>query len=149
MSSNVTQKFVYETDSIESLKKVLTTIADIMFGEIFERDRSVFVNSKSREFDDGAFSNESVPKYTHICSVEKGYRQPRDGDTLIQNLDDLIEHVMEDIETADQDAFIETCGDGHNDNFNDYDGSVDVGYRLKGVWGRALELSLCHIYYGK
>lgn len=48
--------------------------------------------------------------------------------------------------------FNQMCGSGYHYGFNEHDGDVDMGYcaqyRPNGGWNN-IDISLCHIYYGK
>jgi len=49
-------------------------------------------------------------------------------------------------------AFFDKCGNGYTSWFSNFDGSIDIGYRLSwnnSIWDEGIDLSLCHIYYGK
>jgi len=59
---------------------------------------------------------------------------------------------MKKLKNIDKDKLKEKCGSGFNYGFNSFDGSIDSGYRINyrpnGGW-ECLDISLCHIYYGK
>ena len=164
MSINLTQAAVYETDSLESFEKVLATLVKVMFKEEPSQYAQAFVTRGSDSFCDGrkwigspAMSSSdpkgwSRPDYLHVCSIGNYKSEIREGDEKFESHASLVQRVMEHLKNADVRKFFEVCGMGFNDSFNRHDGSIEVGYRLNhrpgGGWNN-LDVSLCHIYYGK
>jgi len=69
-------------------------------------------------------------------------------------LKDSIEYIMTVLNENQSDLtdmFSKDCGDGYNYGFNNFDGSIGIGYKLisNKTFPNSLSLSLCHIYYGK
>ena len=164
MPLNLTQKFVYETDSRDSFEKVLTTLIGVMFKEKPSLYAQMFVTKRSDSFYNGVRrigSTEmcssdpkgwSKPAYLHVCSVGNYESEIKEGDETFQNHAKLVKRVMENLKSADVKKFFESCGTGFDYSFNEMDGSIAAGYRLNhrpcGGWNN-LDVSLCHIYYGK
>jgi hypothetical protein len=65
---------------------------------------------------------------------------------------EMHEEAMKLVQNVDINKLNEACGDGYSDGFQNFDGSIDVGYRMhyepQGGWN-CLYLSLVHMYYGK
>jgi hypothetical protein len=88
----------------------------------------------------------------HVCTINDSASDMQEKDERFVRYADLIRSAMEHVRTADVSAFFARCGSGHTDWFDHNDGSIDVGYRIsKRPFGGSgvLDLSLCHIYYGK
>lgn len=69
-------------------------------------------------------------------------------------LADSIKYIMTVLDKNQSDLtdrFISDCGDGYNYGFSNYDGTVDIGYKLisNHTFPNSLSVSLTHIYYGK
>ena len=65
---------------------------------------------------------------------------------------EMYEAAMKLVRAVDLNRLNEACGDGYHDGFQNFDGSIGVGYRMhyepSGGWN-CLYLSLVHMYYGK
>jgi hypothetical protein len=102
----------------------------------------------------------SKPKRFFICTIAD-YRteMEKDNQAIPFNSYDLL---MERICVLLQDnpnhkigsktKFNQLCGSGYHYGFNEHDGDIDMGYccqyRPNGGWNN-LDISLCHVYYGK
>ena len=69
-------------------------------------------------------------------------------------LKDSIEYIMTVLNENQSnltDMFSRDCGDGYKYDFNNFDGSIGIGYKLisNKTFPNSLSVSLCHIYYGK
>ncbi len=163
MSINLTQSFVYETDSQDSFEKVLTTLVGVMFKEEPSQYAQMFVTQRSDSFNNGRrwipkdmSSSDSKgwsrPDYLHVCSIGDYKSEIKEGDERFESHAQLVQRVMEHLRIADVRKFFEVCGSGFDSSFNEHDGSIEAGYRLNhrplGGWSN-LDVSLCHIYYGK
>ena len=164
MSINMTQSFLYETDSLDSFEKVLDTMVRVMHKEQPSEYAQLFVTKRADAFSDGkrwigpkemSASNPkgwSKPKFLHVCSIGDYKGEMKEEDEPFENYANLVQKVIEHLKNADAKKFFEQCGDGYTDWFNHFDGSIDGGYRLNqrpsGGWDN-LDISLCHMYYGK
>lgn len=147
---NLTQEFVYETDDLNSLKSVLTTLTKVMYKSPKYDHGYTLVHMtskpKSNNFDNQYIVLEIGDYKSDVQSDDMTFTGYTD-----KMYDDLSEQAIKALKNADKKKFLEERGDGYNDGFNEFDGIIDVGYRLeldKLVWPR-LKLSLVHIYYGK
>lgn len=158
MSINLTQVFLYETDDLKSFKKVLSTMVRICtYGENPSQYSQLFVTTTRPEtFNDGKSWMQkeqrfSQPRFLHVCSISDYKDAIKEGDQTFEHYADLVKRVMEHLRNADVEKFFAQCGDGYTGSFNHFDGSIEAGFSLsqrKG-WGNFLDVSLCHIYYGK
>src|SRR3989338_9256330 len=81
MAINLTQDFIYETDSLDSFEKVLTTLVAVMFREEPSQYAQLFVTRHADSFDNGRRwigpkemsrsdpKGWSRPKYLQVCSI--------------------------------------------------------------------------------
>lgn len=161
MSANVNQNFLYETDSLDNFVKVLDTMVKVMYEEQPSEYSQLFLTKRSNAFNNGkrfidpkdkSFLTEgswSKPKYFHICSIGDYRSEITEKDEVFDNYDNLIKKVMLNVKNVDTNLFLKQCGDGL-DSF--FDGSIGIGYRINqrflGAWEH-LDISLCHIFYGK
>lgn len=164
MSINLTQSFLYETDSLDSFKKVLEAIVKVMYDEKPSKYAQMFVTRMADRFNDGKkwigpkeinSSNPagwSKPNFLHVCTIGNYKEDAREGDERPCNYAGLVNVVMRHLKNADVEKFYTQCGDGYDSSFNRFDGSISAGYRINSrPLGGAnyLDISLCHIYYGK
>ena len=157
MSINLTQKFKFETDSIESLEKILNAAVRVLFDEKPSQYCQLYLSENmSGSFDDGMgyFSSGtkvSKPRYVHICSIGDYKNDLRTGDKKFKSYSNLIRQTIRCIKRANTKHFFDMCGDGYTDGFNEDDGTIDVGFRVHMIDRvfPVLNISLCHIYYGK
>ncbi len=156
---NLTQDFVFETDSLENLESMLNTIVPILFPVITPGPHTqLFVTQRVDDTFVGTYLNitkdEPVKKQkaVTICSVEDYAKHIQDEDEVFGSYEYIVKRVMAIVKEADRKEFRRKAGDGFCSDFNPFDGSVGIGYRLKykenGGWD-ALDVSLCHMYYGK
>lgn len=102
----------------------------------------------------------SKPKRFFVCTIAD-YKTDMKDDKLavaFNDYDDLIKRIdvlLSDDpnqKTSKPAQFVSECGSGYNNGFNEMDGSIDMGfcaqYRPNGAWNN-IDISLCHIYYGK
>jgi hypothetical protein len=164
MSINLTQRFLYETDSLTSFETVLDTMVKLMYEEDPTEYSQMFVTKRSASFSDGKRwigpkgmasidpRGWSKPDYMHVCSIGDYKSDIKEGDEAFSSYVNLVQTVIHHLKHADIDKFFRECGDGYDDMFNEYDGGIGAGYRLtqrpSGGWNH-LDISLCHIYYGK
>jgi hypothetical protein len=164
MSINLTQRFLYETDSLGSFETVLDAMVRVMYEEQPSKYSQMFVTRNQGLFGDGrkwigpremsAINPKgwSRPQFLHVCSISDYKSNIREGDDAFRSYENLVQTVMMHLRNADTEEFFRQCGDGYDDMFNECDGSVDVGYRLtqRSLCGwNYLDVSLCHVYYGK
>lgn len=158
MSINLTQAFLYETDDLKSFEKVLGTMVKICtYGEKPSQYSQLFVTTTRPEaFNDGKnwIQKEqkfSRPNLLHVCSIGDYKNAIKVGDQTFEHYEDLVKRVMEHLRNANVEKFFAQCGDGYDPPFNHFDGSIEAGFRLsqREGWGDFLDVSLCHIYYGK
>ena len=161
---NLTQSFLYETDSLDSLEKVLDTMVKILYKEKPSSYTQLFVTKRAGSFYDGKKwvgtkemssgdpQGWSKPDCMHICTIGDYNGDIQTGDVLFKEYASLVKRVMEHVKNANPKKFFEQCGDGYDSSFNHYDGSIGAGYRINkresGGWNN-LDISLCHIFYGK
>jgi hypothetical protein len=93
--------------------------------------------------------NWSRPTKSHIISLAKDYMISNFSSGRLYSLDDAFTNIQKLVSKHDESKFLESCGDGYYQGFNDFDGSVGVGYQLELGFSDVLHLSMVHIYYGK
>jgi hypothetical protein len=74
--------------------------------------------------------------------------------TTFITVDAVIMHIKEKFEENGKiwaEQFRNKFGDGYNDGFNHFDGSVGLGFELRscGCFPEWLAISIVHMYYGK
>jgi len=157
MAINLTQDLVYETDSLESFKKVLEVALRVMYKEESSEYSQLFLTERQdMSFNDGSRylpnGKKTLPKYMHVFTIGDYKSNIQKEDEKFSSISELVDKVIRELENINSKKFTKKCGDGYNEWFNRDDGSVDVGYRLAhrpyGGWNE-LDISLCHIYYGK
>lgn len=157
MSINLTQAFLYETDDLNSFEKVLDTMVRVMYDEKPSQYSQLFVTTTRPEaFHDGKSwiqkeQRFSQPRFLHVCSIGDYKDAIKERAQTFESYADLMQRVMEHVRNADVEKFLAQCGDGYTGSFNHFDGSIEAGFRLsqREGWGDYLDVSLCHIYYGK
>ena len=145
MPINLTQEFVFETDTLESMRLMLWTSCRLIFEF---REESQYVRLHLKKIPPVFFKSD---KRVWIATLSDYVSEVKDDDTTFDSLDAIVDEAMERAKQYTLRDLEEQCGDGFSQGFNQSDGSVNVGYRLEmtnSVW-RKLELSLVHIYYGK
>lgn len=162
------QTLIYETDSLENLMKMLDTTVRTTYNEEPGQYSQLHTKKNVPEFNDGktlirGYTKKedqpvipgkwSKPSYMHICTIGDYKSNIKEQDETFDNFNELLRVVKGDIILCkDKEKFVAECGDGYNDGFNEYDGSVELGYRLvqrpMGGWNY-LDIAFCHIYYGK
>ena len=68
---------------------------------------------------------------------------------IYQSVEDACKEIKELLQNASKDEFFERCGEGYNGYFEENDGSISMGYKVKNSGTDTLNVMLCHIYYGK
>jgi len=163
MALDMVQKFVVEVGSFKLLKQYLQTA----MMTVLDAHEELAVKILDRTVDH--FSLHLPP----VCDEKKhfpviligGWYAPKEGklnsyfggypkwitfttvDAAIECIEDTFRKFGE--EWAKE--FISKFGDGYNEGFRPFDGSVEWGYELKdcGSFPQFLVISLVHIYYGK
>jgi hypothetical protein len=167
MSINLVQQFIVEVDSIELLRKylelslstVLNSTEEIAVKVIDHNDKC-----KRLYYPSAIYSEKDILPvlliggwYKSKDKSERSYFGGYKPWTLFDSnniLKDSIDHIITTLNDNMDNLtkkFLKECGDGYNTYFNNYDGSVRVGYRLmsNNTFPNSLSLSLVHIYYGK
>jgi len=153
MSIDMVQKYFLETDTLEILQKNLETMLPLLFKtpdkfpnpEGARKHHQLYVSKKSDSID-------SMHGFL-VCRIGDHKSEVRRGDATFKEGDyaGAVQCVTDIVKMADTVAFFKKYSEGYNTGFNQFDGSIDVGYRL--VHTRevrnALEIYLCHMYYGK
>jgi len=101
----------------------------------------------------------SKPDLLFVCTIAN-YRSDMKSNNGIpfNNYDKLMEKINSLLEEDPNkkisrfDDLKKECGSGYNYAFNQYDGDIGLGYfaeyRPNGAWHN-IDISFCHIYYGK
>ncbi|HIH24530.1 TPA: hypothetical protein HA251_05840 [Candidatus Woesearchaeota archaeon] len=174
MTINLTQSFNFETDSLKSFETMLEAFVRSAYrrdalsgipsqkkGELanlyFSTVRpGAFYDGKKRmqhpADEHGKIESYSESQFFHVCSIGSDDFGRYNGSKSVDDERTLVQLAMEHMRNADVDAFFSECGDGYDYSFNHMDGSIKEGYRMSAesnsMYPR-LDLSLCHIYYGK
>jgi len=86
-----------------------------------------------------------------LCDYASDFKR-KEGDKACRSYNDMLKKTMEELKKLTLDRLKSKLGDGYNEGFMHFDGSVDLGYRLEqipnGGW-RQLDISLVHLYVGK
>lgn len=95
------------------------------------------------------------PKYLWISTLADYKSNMKPEDVSVCNHLEMHEKamaLMREARSTRKGEFLTVCGDGYHYGFNNFDGSVALGYRMSysptGGWNN-LNLSFCHAYYGK
>ena len=136
---------------------MLMAIVRVMFkDEVTQWTRPYVLTRNDGHFEHGApyiraKNKWGKPKYVHICTMAEYLKDMRPEDETAPDLKGIVELVMQKVKMADKKAFRKVAGDGFSYGFEQGDGSIGVGYRLyaRDCTFSVLEVSLCHIYYGK
>jgi len=162
---NLTQTLEFQTDSLSSFERVLDTVVRILFEETPSQYSRLFISQRDYNFDSGrrwigsketritdpqAFTK---PRYCHVLTIGDHDLDLSSEDEIFDSYSRLLQRAMEHLRNFDVGRFYELCGYGFDDNFMPSDGSIVEGFRLSGRpregGCRLLDVSLCHIYYGK
>ena len=162
---NLTQTLEFQTDSLSSFERVLDTVVRILFEETPSQYSRLFISQRDYNFDSGrrwigsketkitdpqAFTK---PRYSHVLTVGNSTLDLSSEYETFDNYTRLVQRTMEHLRNFDISRFYGECGPGFNDFFMPSDGSIVEGFRLSGRpregGCRLLDVSLCHIYYGK
>ncbi len=160
MLQHLTQKFEYETNSVASLERVLQEVVEAFVDRKLKCCPRMFamylpdssVNEPKYKYDEqylGRLDSRmwEKPTYFRICSVNDYNCEIKKADETFDDPTQLVQRVMERVRMTDTKTFFEVCGSGSNSGEPSY--SIAVGYRLSLNGRRGLDVSLCHLYYGK
>lgn len=155
------QKFVFESDYLPDFLTVLHVAARTAFKQpknpeyrlkVAVSKQAVGLFENGSEYVDGKFT---AAKYLHICTLLDYQSAFIKGDEVFGGNDPHTPAILAAgrlLDKATLATLKEGCGDGYHYGFEKFDGSVELGYRVahrpSGGWNR-LDVSLCHIYYGK
>ena len=167
MSIDMVQSFVVEVDSLKLLEKYLklamTTALipeeiavkvldrrekylNLHLPSVFDEDKNfpvIFIGGwYLPEGKDNTYFNGYGP-----WDIFRKKGKTRAVKIAIKHIKDLLEKNREQWFKE----FKEKFGDGHNDAFNHFDGSVGFGFELRacGCFPEQLAISIVHMYYGK
>jgi hypothetical protein len=162
MSINMMQRFILEHDSKISFLKILKEVIICTFSNQIGYYEKLFITThKDIMFNDGVKpinDKYTQPKRLFVCTIGNygelnNYIRIKfdDINILINTISDMLDNDPNE-KVSKKDQFFELCGDGYTSWFNRFDGSVKYGYRVEhrpsGGW-EYLDISLCHMYYGK
>lgn len=150
MGMNLVQKCELEVDSKDLFGRILGLLVGIVHGK---SEGAYFTYEKPLEFNEGSYLNDPVegeeatkPQYLHVCSVGQ-LEFPHVNNERV-GVDNLVNEVMNTLNSVDERTFFEQCGDGYVRCTAPSDMSIGVGYRLE-VKNDTMHISLCHIEYGQ
>lgn len=160
MSINMTQKFAFETDSLDSLGSMLGMILHILFWREGGRDKEYCELHVSTQLPTLYRHHPNVDgeKRFFVCSV-KDHKTSVDKDairfgtdTSEENFKRIVDEVFKQIEGHNLADLVALRGTGFNYGFNHMDGDIGLGFRLEVSpncgWDN-LDIYLVHAYYGK
>ena len=88
----------------------------------------------------------------YVCTICDYKSEIKEDDEKFDDFNELEKRAIGLIKEANTGEFFKQCGNGYTDWFNRGDGSIGTGIRIVnnqlGAWD-FLDISLCHIYYGK
>jgi hypothetical protein len=163
------QSMDFETDYLPHVLTVLRTVAEIAFRPPQHESAKKVCVLALRHYNDGLFRDgaeyhpktyeRGKPRYLHVCTlfdyrddVNKGDESAPDLVSEAYNYGMIIEHVHKLLLPLTFNDLKRTCGDGYSQDFMHFDGSISLGYKIthrpSGGWN-LIDVSLCHIYYGK
>lgn len=157
MSINMTQDLTFETDSLESFETMLRAAVEVLFDK--KPSEYVQLHLKGHaatwrlrdgsSFVDGEQTRPTRVWVTTLADYKSGMKE---GDVACSSPEVAVDMIMAKVRDFDPSKLREECGDGYNDWFNHFDGSIGVAYRMcrgpNGGWNE-LYISLAHAYYGK
>lgn len=161
MSINLVQNFDVEVDSRELLKKYLSLAMET----ILESNQEITVKVVDRQDTTGLLpllnTSKKLPLFliggwyadtegNHYVSGGQKLKAVGEKSSIEVAIDFMIDAIKIDGKKLGKE-FIEKCGDGYDASFNEYDGTVEIGYRIMSLntFPAVLAVSLVHIYYGK
>jgi hypothetical protein len=147
MGINLTQEFAFETDSIESLHKMLSTICEIVFREGF--DEKLYLRTVSLGgWNDGS-NNDQKPLNAFILMLGNDKHSYQEGlDVCCCSIRDMVKQAMDYIKK--EDIFSLTSNLRPVPYW--FDGSVEPGYRVHlehHAGNEEIFVSAVNILYGK
>jgi len=151
MSINMTQEFVFENDSIESIEKILTALIPCVF-----REKGMYIqlhaSTETNWFLDGRKPPDNKPTRVFIASLADYAGNCKDEDIKFSSYADMLTYSLSLLKSFAKKELCDKLGDGYTSWFNPYDGSTGLCYRLHhepiGGWNKII-LSAIHAYYGK
>jgi hypothetical protein len=167
MAINLVQNLNVEVDSTELLKQYLELALPTVLNSIEEIAIKVIDHNDEHKkiyYPSAIYSEKSILPilliggwYKSKDNKENSFFDGYEPWKLFKNetaLKDSIDYIMTILDENQRELskrFFKDCGDGYNDNFNHYDGSVNVGFKLISncTFPNSLSLSMTHIYYGK
>lgn len=170
MSIDMVQRFVVEVDSLELLEKYLrlaiTTALESheeLAVKVVDRDEKYLglhlppvLSDQKKHFPIIFIGGWYLPEEGKENSYFGGYPSWKtfrfDGSTsAVDAAIQYIEGLLQEHGKTWGAEFKEKFGDGYDDCFNRYDGSVELGYELRscGCFPEWLAISIVHMYYGK
>ena len=105
-------------------------------------------------WDDGKYDSKKDRKPTRLwVTTLADYKEDiKEGDIALSSREQAVEMIMAKVRDSNPAELKKLAGDGYNDWFNEFDGSIGIGYRMhwepSGGWDKLL-ISLIHAYYGK
>ena len=169
MSIDMVQRFVVEVDSMALLEKYLKLAMNTALDS--EEEIAVKVVNRKEEYLDlhlpsvldedknfpvifigGWYFPEKGKKNSYFNGYGLWETFNSDGKTSAVNV--AVKHIKKLLNKNEEQWFTEfkkKFGDGYNDCFNHFDGSVDFGFELQscGCFPEWLAISIVHMYYGK
>lgn len=141
MAINLTQKFVFENDSLRSIVAVAKAVVPV-----FMHGGTAFCSSNiPGSWDLRELSEDGAQGGLFLCGFEKYPSDDCNKEDLL-NSEQVIARIETEILGFNPDRLAELPAAKFEQWF---DGSVGVGFRLESLWDRELWLSVVKIYYGK
>lgn len=161
MSINMTQAFEFETDDLDSMRKMLETIVPILFDKDSGIHTKIHLSDSNQHlFNDGAKYEENEngrwerknPTRVWVTTMSDYEGDVQADDFLFPDRQGAINKIIDMLEKCKLEDIVGKIGDGYDSCFNHSDGDIGLGYRIhwepSGGWN-LLHVSLVHAYYGK
>lgn len=162
MPINMTQAFEFETDDLGSMRKMLEAIVPILFTKdegkytkihLSREDKHLFRDGHEYEKnEDGKWERTPPTRVWVTCMSDYSSSIDHEVDEVFETRSQAIDRIMEMLKEKTKEDLVRELGDGYDECFNEYDGSISLGYRIhwepSGGWN-LLQVSLVHAYYGK
>jgi len=162
MSINMTQRFEFETDDLDSMRKMLDTIVPILFTKdegkfikihLSKDDRHLFRDGSEYEKNEDGKWERTPATRVWLTTMSDYSSDVTEGDLVFDTRKEAVDVIMAMFGEADYNHdVVPAIGDGYDECFMDSDGHIDIGYRIhwepSGGWN-LLQVSLVHAYYGK
>jgi len=167
MSINLVQNFSVEVDSIELLKQYLELALSTVLDSIEEIAIKIIDHDDKHKKSCCPSALYGKKDILPVLLIEGWYKSKDNKERSFFNgykpwelfkneteLKDSINYIMNVLDNNQNilnKRFFKDCGDGYNYGFNQYDGSIDAGFKLMSnrTFPNSLSLSMVHIYYGK